>query len=97
MKPAILSADLAALSDADADRRRGCVSMRHATLLRNQLKNDLVFHAGFVLYYNELRSDDREFLRSCGLPPGRRPWRPAQFHATGLAKPMPCVCGLCPP
>ena len=95
--PVSLAAELAALPDADAQRRRGCVSMRHATLLRNQLKNDLFLHSRFVLYYNQLRSDDREFLISCGLPPERRPWRPTGSRATGIAGPMACVCGLCPP
>lgn len=97
MVPAILATELGALSDADADRRRGCVSVRHATLLRNKLKNDLSLHASFVLYYNELRSDELDFLRSCGLPPEQKPWRPRKSHASGFARPMPCVCGLCPP
>jgi hypothetical protein len=94
--PETLAAELGALPDADAERRRGCTSMRHATLLRNKLKNDLTLHANFVLYYNELRSDELEFLRRCGLPPEQKPWRLRESRASGLARPMPCVCGLCP-
>jgi hypothetical protein len=96
MMPPILAAELGSLPDADAERRRGCVSVRHATLLRNQLKNDLSLHSSFVLYY-ELRSDEGAFLRSCGLLPDQAPWRPRRFRASAIAGPMSCVCGLCSP
>lgn len=62
----MLAAELAALSDADAERRRGCVVIRQASLLRAQIKTDLAMHFGFY-YYSDLRSDDRRFLKSCGL------------------------------
>jgi hypothetical protein len=95
MEPRMLADQLSAMSMVDAERRRGCISIRHATLLRNQLKADLVLHSGFVIYYKN-RSDDRAFLRSCGLSPWRHPWRsyrlPSRNEKTGI-----CVCGMCPP
>jgi hypothetical protein len=95
--PAVLARQLAALPEADAERRRGCVSKRHATLLRGQLKNDLVLHIGFGSHYDNLRRDDRAFLRSCGLNPWRRPWRRRHFLFRRGTRPAPCVCGMCEP
>ena len=74
VKPGVLATQLSAMSKVDAERRRGCINCRHANLLRNQLKDDLLLHSGFVIYYNN-RSDDRAFLRGCGLSPWRHPWR----------------------
>jgi hypothetical protein len=97
IKPAELAEQLSAMPEVDAERRRGCISKRHATLLRYQLKNDLVLHISFVSYYNDLRSDDRAFLKSCGLSPWRRPWRPRRLRPRDTVGPIPCVCGLCGP
>jgi hypothetical protein len=93
--PAELARQLAAMGDADADRRRGCVTIRQASLLRAQLKTDLTMHFGFG-YYSRLRPDDKAFLRSCGIALWRRPWRARLFRRSGRAGPNPCVCGLCP-
>lgn len=95
IKPWILADQLNSMPEADADRRRGCISIRHATLLRNQLKNDLVLHPGFAIYYKN-RSEDREFLKTCGLSPWRRPWRTYQLRTRNV-KLSVCVCGMCPP
>jgi hypothetical protein len=95
IKPTALAKRLATLPEADAERCRGCVSKRQASILRSQLKNDLVLHIGFAGYRN-LRSEDRAFLRSCGLPQWRRPWRSHFFWARGVTSPNPCVCGTCP-
>lgn len=51
MEPGILADQLSGMSIVDAERRRGCINYRHANLLRNQLKDDLVLHSGFVIYY----------------------------------------------
>jgi hypothetical protein len=94
--PILLAGQLATLPYAGAERRRGCVSKRHATLLRNQLKSDLLLHIGFVSHYNTLRTDDREFLKSCGIPPSRPPWRSWHSRRRGRRGPGLCVCGMCP-
>jgi hypothetical protein len=94
IRPTALATELVELSDAQAERRRGCVSIRQASLLRMQLKTDLNLHFGFT-YYSHLRPDDRAFLRSCGLSAWRRPWRARLFHRSGRGGPNPCVCGLC--
>jgi hypothetical protein len=95
MQPAMLAKQLASISKVDAERRRGCMNCRHANLLRNQLKDDLVLHSGFVLYYKS-RSDDRTFLRSCGLSPWRHPWRSYRPGWRNVRTSI-CVCGMCPP
>jgi hypothetical protein len=94
MQPGILADQLSAMPIVDAERRRGCINYRHANLLRNQLKDDLVLHSGFVIYY-KVRSDDRAFLRSCGLSPRRHPWRSYRLSWRN-AKTSVCVCGMCP-
>ena len=96
IKPAILAREIARLPESDAERRRGCVSIRQASLLRTQLKTDLTVRFGFR-YYSDLRPDDRAFLRSCGLSLWRRPWRPRLVHSSGRAGVNPCVCGICTP
>lgn len=96
LKPSILAEELALLPEAEAERRRGCVSIRQASLLRTQLKTDLTVRFGFR-YYSELRPDDRAFLRSCGLSPWRRPWRPPLRRSSGRPGFNPCVCGTCAP
>ena len=96
IKPTVLAERLTTLSEADAERCRGCVSNRQASILRSQLKNDLVLHIGYAGYRTP-RSEDRAFLRSCGLPQWRGPWRPHFFWARGVTSPNPCVCGMCPP
>lgn len=97
--PSMIAERLAQLPDTDAERCRGCISIRHAILLRNQLKNDLDLHASFVLYYNELHADDVAFLKSCGWSPRwlprRPPWRTQHFRSGGQVGPIPCVCGMC--
>jgi hypothetical protein len=94
MEPGILADQLSAMPIADAERRRGCINYRHANLLRNQLKDDLVLHSGFVIYY-KVRSGDQAFLRSCGLSPWRHPWRSYRLSWRN-AKTSVCVCGMCP-
>ena len=87
MKPASLAEELAGLSDADAERRRGCVVIRQVSLLRTQLKSDVDLHFGFS-YYSALRADDRAFLKSCGISPWRKPWRHdlKQLRTTGVRR-----------
>jgi hypothetical protein len=94
VKPATLATELSRLPAADAERRRGCVSIRQMSLLRTQLKTDLAIHYGYS-YFRALGPDDRAFLKSCGLSPWRRPWRPRLLAAAGRADPNPCVCGMC--
>lgn len=95
MQPKILADQLCAMSVDDAERRRGCISLRHAILLRNQMKDDLVLHSGFVISYRN-RSDDRAFLRSCGLSPWRHPWHSYHLKLRNVRTSI-CVCGMCPP
>jgi hypothetical protein len=95
MQPPSLASELTCLSGEDAERRRGCVSIRQASLLRTQLKTDLAMHTGFD-YFSALRPDDRAFPRNCGLSLWRRPWRPRLFLSPARKGPNPCVCGLCP-
>ena len=92
--PRYLADQLSAMPIVDAESRRGCINCRHANLLRNQMKDDLVLHSAFVIYYKN-RSDDRAFLRSCGLSPWRHPWRSYRLSWRN-AKMSICVCGLCP-
>ena len=92
--PRYLADQLSAMPIVDAESRRGCINCRHANLLRNQMKDDLVLHSAFVIYYKN-RSDDRAFLRSCGLLPWRHPWRSYRLSWRN-AKMSICVCGLCP-
>jgi hypothetical protein len=94
IKPPSLAAEMMVLPEAKAERRRGCVAIRQASLLRTQLKTDVSMHFGFA-YYSDLRPDDRLFLRSCGLSTLRQPWRRQIFHPSGRAAPNPCVCGEC--
>jgi hypothetical protein len=95
IRPALLADELARLPEPEAERRRGCVLIRQASLLRTQLKADLNMHFGFH-YYSDLRPDDRAFLRSCGLSPWRMPWRRRLFGPSGRSGPNPCVCSGCP-
>ena len=95
LEPEFLADQLSAMPALEAERRRGCINYRHANLLRNQLKDDLVLHSGFVIYYKN-RSDDRAFLRSCGLSPWRHPWRSYRLSWRN-ARMSICVCGMCPP
>jgi hypothetical protein len=95
IRPTVLARQLADMADAEAERRRGCVSIRQASLLRTQLKTDLALHSGFG-YYSSLRADDRAFLKSCGLSLWRQPWRRPLWRRAGRAGPNPCVCGTCP-
>jgi hypothetical protein len=96
LQPPALARELTALDDAEAERRRGCVSIRQASLLRTQLKTDLDLHLGYV-YYSDLGNDDRAFLRSCGLPLWRKPWRRRLLRVSGRHGLNPCVCGACRP
>ncbi|MFF5296541.1 hypothetical protein [Paractinoplanes globisporus] len=95
MVPRSLAADLAQLPAADAERRRGCVAIRQASLLRAQLKADLSLHFG-LNYYSRLLPEDRAFLTSCGISTRRRPWRSSPVRKPRLAGVNNCVCGLCP-
>jgi hypothetical protein len=95
MQPSTLAHELMGLPKDDAERRRGCVSIRQASLLRTQLKTDLAMQTGFV-YFSTLRPDDRAFLRSCGLSLWRQPWRSTWLTPAAHKGPNPCVCGLCP-
>lgn len=97
IKPAVLADRLSALTIDKVDLCRGCVSKRHATYLRSQLKHDLLLHLGFVGHYRDLRFEDKEFLRSCGLSLKRRPWRRRFLQGKRVASYIPCVCGMCPP
>jgi hypothetical protein len=94
IKPPSLAAEMTAMTEAAAEMRRGCVTIRQASLLRTQLKTDVNMHFGFA-YYSDLRPDDRLFLRSCGLSTLRQPWRRSIFRTSGRAAPNPCVCGNC--
>jgi len=104
VKPRSLADELARLTEDDAERRRGCICIRHASLLRTQLKADLDLHVG-VNYYAGLRSGDRDFLLSCGLSPHRRPWRrrlpvqrgriPSRLRSARSYLADFCVCGTC--
>jgi hypothetical protein len=106
IRPPTLAAELARLSETEAERRRGCVCIRHASLLRTQMKTDLNLHLG-LSYYSGLRPADRDFLRSCGLSPWRRPWRGRLWGAGGRVPRRLqtarrfitdlCVCGMCLP
>jgi hypothetical protein len=95
-QPASVAGAMATLAPADADRRRGCVSVRQFSLLRTQIKGDLSIHRGYW-YFRGLRADDRAFLRSCGLSVWRRPWRPRLRIPPRKPRPNPCLCGLCTP
>jgi hypothetical protein len=81
LKPAPLAEELGGLSEPDAERRRGCVVIHQASLLRTQLKSDLDLHFGFG-YYSALRADDRAFLKSCGISLWHKPWRRSIFPST---------------
>ena len=99
LMPSVVAERLAQLPAVEAEHSRGCISTRHAILLRNQLKNDLDLHSSFVLYHNEPHADDVAFLKSCGWSPRwlprRPPWRTQHFRSVGQAGPIPCVCGMC--
>lgn len=95
IKPTDLARQLAALPQADAERRRGCAIVRQVSLLRTQLKSDLAMHLG-VNYYPDLLPDDRAFLSSCGLSARRRPWRRRLFRRLDRATVTSCMCGACP-
>lgn len=92
--PPSLARQLDQLKPADADRRLGCVLIRQLSLLRAQLKEDLSIHYGFH-YYSDLRPEDKEFLKACGMSPLRRPWRPRPFRNSSRPRSNACVCGLC--
>lgn len=94
MKPAMLGTELADLPAAEAERRRGCASIRQVSLLRTQLKIDLAMHLGFR-HYSDIHPDDRAFLRGCGISPWRRPWRQRLFRTADRAGASSCVCGGC--
>jgi hypothetical protein len=94
VQPPALGAELAALPVAEAERRRGCVSIRDVSLLRSQLKIDLALHHGFD-HYARLGRDERHFLRGCGLSRWRRPWRRRLLRPSGAVGPIPCICGNC--
>jgi hypothetical protein len=96
IKPAQLANELVSMPEADAELRRGCVSIRQISLLRTQLKTDLTIHYGYD-YYSDLRADDRAFLKSCGLSLWRKPWRRRLFTRAGRRDANPCVCGMCDP
>jgi hypothetical protein len=78
----------------DPERRRGCICIRQLSLLRTQLKIDLSLHFGFS-HLSHIHPGDREFLRTCGISPWRRPWRKQLFRASVRMAPSSCVCGTC--
>lgn len=94
VQPSVLAKEMAELPAADAERRRGCVSIRHLSLLRTQLKIDLSLHLGFT-HLSRIYPEDRAFLRTCGIPSWRRPWRRHLVRALGPASPDACLCGAC--
>lgn len=94
VKPPSLARQLASLSSEEAERRRGCVSVRQLALLRAALKEDVAIHFGNV-YMRRLRTDDRALLRACGISPLRRPWRRSPFDFGRVVDRDPCVCGVC--
>lgn len=98
MRPPALAAEFGNLDPADADRRRGCVCISQMSLLRHQMKADLNLHDG-LYYHPGLGAADRDFLRSCGIPAWRRPWRrPLWRIRPRTASPSitgTCVCGIC--
>lgn len=104
MQPSSLAAELAGVDPAAAERRRGCVCISQASLLRHQMKADVNLHGG-LYYYPVLRPADRRFLRSCGISSWRRPWRePIRASGWWMADSRTrrgthsaslCVCGIC--
>jgi hypothetical protein len=102
IKPPSLAAELAGLTGGEAERRRGCVCVGQASLLRHQMKADLNLHAD-LYYYPELRAGDRDFLKTCRISPWRHPWRRPLWRARRSARPRAtrayvtelCVCGDC--
>jgi hypothetical protein len=106
VRPPTLAAELTRLTEAEADRRRGCACISQASLLRHQLKTDLNLHNG-LYYYPGLRMGDRDFLKSCGISPWRRPWRRPLWRTRRRAPNRPsatrayvtdlCICGVCQP
>ncbi|MFI9818228.1 hypothetical protein [Saccharothrix variisporea] len=94
VQPGVLAEELAELPAADAERRRGCVSIRHLSLLRTQLKVDLSLHLGFD-HLSRIYPEDRAFLRACGISDWRRPWRRRPLRAPGRVRPDSCLCGAC--
>jgi hypothetical protein len=94
IKPEALAAQLTELPGEEAERRRGCASIRQVSLLRTQLKVDLSLHAGFR-HLSDIHPVDLAFLRTCGLSPWRQPWRQQRFRIAGRAGPNSCICGTC--
>jgi hypothetical protein len=92
--PPRLARQIVQLSSADAERRRGCVSVRQVSLLRAQLKSDLDIHRGYW-YFRALRPDDQDFLRACGLSVWRNPWRRRLRVSARRPPSYPCLCQLC--
>jgi hypothetical protein len=96
MKPTTVARQLTALSASEAERRRGCMSIRQVALLRAKIKSDLAIHFGDV-YMRSLRTDDRDFLRACYISPRRKPWRPRLLLGGHRQIDRdPCICGHCP-
>ena len=95
MKPTVLGTELATLPKDEAERRRGCIVIRQASLLRTQLKNDVSMHFGLATY-SDLRPEDRAFLRSCGISTWRRPWRSKLFGPSVPPRHHACLCDMCP-
>lgn len=94
IKPRAVAQQLATLGVDDAERRRGCLSLRQMSLLRTQLKGDLMVHEGYR-YYSTLRSDERALLRESGISLWQKPWRPRSPWLSPKRRLNPCVCGLC--
>lgn len=83
---------LADMNEADQNRHLGCLSPRHMSLLRTQLKNDLaVYKEGMTFHF--LREDERELLEECAIRPASR-----FFHKRATPARMrtaDCLCGFC--
>jgi hypothetical protein len=91
VQPDMLAKELAEVPAEEAERRRGCVSIRQLSLLRTQLKVDLALHFGFN-HLSHIHPEDRAFLRTCGISHWRRPWRRQRLGRERLNS---CVCGTC--
>ena len=84
---------LVGMSESDRNKHLGCISPRHMSLLRTQLKSDLaVYKEGMTFQY--LRDDERELLEACSIRPSRS--RTLRRKATSSRlREADCLCSLC--
>jgi hypothetical protein len=70
--PSVASQRLTGLDAEEANRQHGMLAQRQLSLLRTQLKSDLVIYGR--PYGSPLNDEDRAFLAACGVDLNVKPW-----------------------